>query len=190
MITAFTDMTDQTREFSAPQNMTPEELGDTLARLVWESFSDFIADGDAEILLGELGLINENGVPAEAQAEEILIFLMWAHTRGIQLAFIGRSDRTLVRQGLDAFHSAIFQDMVDNGTPQTQLPLFEQRVSARYAEYYAASGRSDVELGRAVARHLAGSKEGPDTMAAALTERAIAVANPLKDFLEEVELVH
>ena len=29
-----------------------------------------------------------------------------------------------------------------------------------------------------------------DSLAAALTERAIAVANPLNDFLEEVELVN
>jgi len=115
MITAFPEMTDETREFSAPQNMTPEELGDTLARLVWESFSDFIADGDAEALLGGLGLTRDDGLPAEAPAEEILIFLMWAHTRGFQLAFVGRSDRDLVREGLDAFHSAIFEDMVEEG---------------------------------------------------------------------------
>lgn len=190
MITAFPEMTDQSREFNAPQNMTPHELGDTLARLVWESFSDFIADGDAEALLGGLGLTGEDGLPAEAQAEEILIFLMWAHTRGLQLAFAGRSDRELVREGLDAFHSAIFQDMVDNGTPQAQVPLFEQRVSARYAEYYSAAERSDVDLGKAVARHLAGSRQSPDSLAAALTERAIAVSNPLRDFLEEVELVN
>ena len=190
MITAYTDMTDDTAGFKVPQNMTPEDLGDTMARLVWESFSDFIADGDAEVLLGDLGLTQEDGIPAEAPAEELLIFLMWAHTRGLQLAFIGRSDRILVREGLDAFHSAIFQDMVDNGTPQAQVPLFEQRVSARYAEFYAAAERSDVELGKAVARHLAGSRQSPDSLAAALTERAIAVANPLRDFLEEVELVN
>ena len=83
MIPAFPEMTDQSREFNAPQNMTPQELGDTLARLVWESFSDFIADGDAEVLLGGLGLTREDGLPAEAPAEEILIFLMWAHTRGL-----------------------------------------------------------------------------------------------------------
>ena len=183
-------MADETREFNAPQSMTPEELGDTLARLVWESFSDFIADGDAESLLGDLGLTREDGLPAEAPAEEILIYLMWAHTRGLQLAFIGRTDRELVREGLDAFHSAIFQDMVDNGTPRPQLPLFEQRVSARYAEYYAAAARSDADLGMAVAAHLSGSQEGPESMAATLTERAIAVANPLRDFLEEVELVN
>ncbi len=183
-------MVDETREFSAPQSMTPEELADTLARLVWESFSDFIADGDAESLLGDLGLTHEDGLPAEAVAEEILIFLMWAHTRGLQLAFVGRSARELVREGLDAFHSAIFQDMMDNGTPEPQLPLFEQRVSARYAEYYAAAERSDAELGIAVAANLAGSESGSSTLAAGLTERAIAVAKPLKDFLEEVELVN
>jgi hypothetical protein len=183
-------MTNGTTCFQTPQSMTPDQLGDTLARLVWESFSDFIADGDAEVLLGNLGLTREDGIPAEAAAEEILIFLMWTHTRGIQLAFHGRSDRTLVREGLDSFHSAIFQDMVDNGTPRAQLPLFEQRVSARYAEYYAAAERSDQDLGRAVARHLAGARPGSASLAAALTERALEVANPLRDFLEEVELVH
>ena len=181
-------MTDETTGFEVPRTMTPPDLGDTLARLVWESFSDFIADGEAEVLLGDLGT-QEGGIPSEALAEEILIFLMWAHTRGIQLAFVGRSDQALVREGLDAFHAAIFQDMVDNGTPQAQVPLFEQRVGARYAEYYTAAGRSDGDLGKAVARHLAGSRQSPDSLAAALTERAIAVANPLRDFLEEVELV-
>ncbi len=190
MITAQLDMTDDNAGFRVPQSMTPQDLGDTLARLVWESFSDFIADGDAEVLLGDLGLTQEDGIPEEAPAEEILIFLMWAHTRGLQLAFVGRSEEGLVREGLDAFHSAIFQDMVDNGTPQAQVPLFEQRVSARYAEFYTAAGRSDGDLGKAVAKHLAGSKQSPDSLAAALTEKAIAVANPLKDFLEEVELVN
>jgi hypothetical protein len=79
--------------------------------------------------------------------------------------------------------------MVENGTPQAQVPLFEQRVSARYAEFYGAAERSDVELGKAVARHLAGSRQSPDSLVAALTEKAIEVANPLRDFLEEVDLV-
>jgi hypothetical protein len=190
MISALLEMSEEARAFSAPQNMTPDELGDTLARLVWESFSDFITDGDAEVLLGGLGLTRDDGMPIEAQAEEILIFLMWSHTRGLQLAFVGRSDRELVREGLDMFHSAIFEDMVENGTPRTQIPLFEQRVSARYAEYYAAARKSDAHLGRAVAKHLARSETGTDSLAVALQERAVAVANPLKDFLEEVELVH
>ena len=188
-ITVFSAMKDGATGFQTPQSMTPHQLGDTLARLVWESFSDFIADGDAELLLGNLGLTREDGIPAEATAEEILIFLMWAHTRGIQLAFARRFDRNLVREGLDAFHSAIFHDMVDNGTPRAQVPLFEQRVSARYAEYYTAAKRSDQDLGRAVAKHMAGSRRSPESLAAALTERALEVANPLRDFLEEVELV-
>jgi hypothetical protein len=143
-----------------------------------------------EVLLGGLGLTHDDGLPGNAPAEEILIFLMWAHTRGLQMAFVGRSDRKLVREGLDDFHAAIFEDMVDNGTPRVQIPLFEQHVSARYAEYYAAARVSDASVGRAVAKHLAGSKAETDALAAALQERAVAVANPLKDFLEEVELVH
>lgn len=190
MITAYPEMTGQPREFTAPQNMTPQELGDTLARLVWESFSDFIADGDAEVLLGGLGLTREDGIPSGAPTEEILIFLMWAHTRGLQLAFVGRSDEGLVREGLDSFHAAILDDMVENGTPRNQLPLFEGRVSARYTEYHTAAKKSDAHLGQAVARHLAGSQTGPEALAQALQERAVEVANPLKDFLEEVELVN
>jgi hypothetical protein len=190
MITPYSEMTDETRAFKAPQNMTPQELGDTLALSVWESFSDFITDGDAEVLLGGRGLTQEDGVPGEASTEEILIFLMWAHTRGLQLAFVGRSDKELVREGLDAFHSAIFEDMVDNGTPPEQIPFFEQRVSARYAGYYSAAQNSDLHLGRAVAKHLVGAQDDINSLAASLQERAIAVANPLKDFLEEVELVH
>jgi hypothetical protein len=190
MITTFLEMTDESSGFSVPQNMTPEEVGDTLARLVWENFSDFIADGDAENLLGDLGLTRDDGLPAQVTTEEILIFLMWAHTRGLQQAFIGRADEALVREGLDAFHKAIFEDMVDNGTPRSQIPLFEQRVSARYAEFYAAARESDAEVGKAVARYVSGTATGSETLAGALQERAIAVANPLRDFLEEVELIH
>lgn len=177
-------------EFRAPRTMTPEELGDTLARLVWESFSDFVADGDTEISLGALGVPTRDGVPDEVPAEEALIFLMWAHTRGVQLAFVGRAPDPLVRRGLDAMHRAVFEDMADNGTPRSQLPIFEQRVSARYAEYHQAAARSDARLGEAVVRHLNARTDGQaETLAKAVSERAIAVANPLRDFLEEVELV-
>ena len=177
-------------EFRAPHTMTPEELGDTIARLVWESFSDFVADGDTEIPLGALGVPAHDGVPDEYPAEEALIFLMWAHTRGVQLAFLGRGQDDLVKRGLDAMHRAVFEDMAENGTPRSQLPIFEQRVSARYAEYHAAAARSDARLGEAVVRHLT-SKDGRggQQLAQAVSERAIAVANPLRDFLEEVELV-
>lgn len=177
-------------EFHAPRTMTPDELGDTLARLVWENFSDFIADGDAEVPLGELGVpTSDEGVPVAHAAEEALIFLMWAHTRGTQLAFVGRAPDVLLRRGLDSMHRAIFEDMAGHGTPTAQLPLFEQRVSARYAEYHQASAVSDQHLGQAVVRHLTDDQRPHDQLGVAVTDRAVAVANPLRDFLEDVELI-
>jgi hypothetical protein len=169
--------------------MTPDELGDNLARLVWESFSDFIADGDAEVPLAKLGIALEDGVPDPHTTEEALIFLMWAHTRGAQLAFVRRAPDSLVKAGLDALHSAIFDDMVQHGTPPSHLPIFEQRVSARYAEYHQAADIADEALGRAIVRHLTGRADPETGVSQAVAERAIAVADPLRDFLEEVELV-
>jgi hypothetical protein len=178
------------REFRAPQSMTVDELGDSLARLVWESFTDFLAREDVETPLPEGPVRREESGGADDQAaEEALIFFMWAHTRGAQLAFLRRVPPQVIRRGLDALHRAIFDDMVSHGTPESQLPIFEQRVSARYAEYHQASAESDERLGEAVCRHLTGEPEDCRQMAMAITERAIAVANPLRDFLEEVELV-
>ena len=176
-------------EFNVPRTMTPDELGDTLARLVWENFTDFIAEGEAEVSLEELGVPTEEGVPVAHAAEEALIFLMWAHTRGTQLAFMGRSPDTLLKEGLDAMHRAVFEDMAEHGTPQAQLPLFEQRVGARYAEYHQASAVSDHRLGEAVCRHICEDEEPHEALGRAVTVRAVAVANPLKDFLEEVDLI-
>lgn len=178
------------RQFQAPRTMTPDELGDSLARLVWESFTDFVSDGDADIAFSELGVEGEEGMPDAHASEEALIFLMWAHTRGAQLAFVQRSPDDLVREGLDALHRAIFEDMVQHGTPRAHLPIFEQRVGARYSEYHRAAQQSDQALGSAVVRHLVRKKERPDQdLARAVSERALAVASPLRDFLEEVDLV-
>jgi len=186
--TVDTTLTDELRQFRAPQTMTPHELGDSLARLVWESFSDFISQEDVETPLTDVGtLYDDDGTNAHT-AEEALIFFMWAHTRGVQLAFLGRTPDERIRAGLDALHSAVFEDMVENGTPKSQLPLFEQRVSARYAEYHQAAAQSDSKLGEAVSRHILGGIVR-DTTSAAIQERAVAVANPLKDFLEDVELI-
>src|SRR5690606_39006259 len=157
--------------------MTPSELGDNLARLVWESFSDFMSQEDVETPLPDVDTLYDDDGTAHRAAEEALIFFMWAHTRGAQLAFLRRAPDDLIRQGLDAMHSAVFEDMVHHGTPEAQIPLFEQRVSARYAEYHQAAAASDVRLGRAVSRHLAGTDERP-ALSAAITERAVAVANP------------
>lgn len=181
---------DDTHEFRAPQSMTTDELGDSLARLVWESFTDFLAREDVETPLPEPeALEGEDGAPDLQAAEEALIFFMWAHTRGTQLAFFGRTPDPVIRKGLDALHRAVFEDMVDQGTPRVQLPIFEQRVSARYAEYHQAASESDERVGEAVCRHLSGDPRDCRNMALALTERAVAVANPLRDFLEEVELL-
>jgi len=168
--------------------MTPAELGDNLARLVWESFSDFLAKEDTEAPLPDVDTLYDDEAASNRTAEEALIFFMWAHTRGAQLAFMGRCPDELIRQGLNAMHQAVFEDMVQNGTPSAQLPKFEQRVSMRYAEYHQAASESDERLGQAVARHLVGTSKRP-ALVAAIRERAVAVANPLRDFLEDVQLV-
>lgn len=174
--------------FKPPASMTPEELGDTLARLVWETFSDFMDEGDGGVSVHDLGLATDDGMPPGQVAEEALIFLLWAHTRGAQLAFVGRPYPELLRMGLDALHKAVFEDMVGQGTPPAQLPLFEQRVGARYAEYSQAASTSDAELSRVALRHLAGTAGSPE-QAQGLMDRALGVASPLRDFLEDVELV-
>jgi hypothetical protein len=182
-------MTTDTDFFRAPATITPAALGDHLAHLVWESFTDFMAADDTEIPVEELGVPTEDGLPHEHTAEEALIFQMWAHTRGAQLAFVGRAPEDLLRASLDAMHAAIFEDLADNGTPRSQLPLFEQRVGARYTEYNQAAEQSDSELGRIVASHLTGAPAEGALLPEGLAERARAAANPLRDFLEEIELV-
>ena len=183
-----TTLLDDTREFRPPQTMTPAELGDSLARLVWESFSDFLAKEDVETPLPGVDTLYDDEGASHRTAEEALIFFMWAHTRGAQLAFLGRAPDERIREGLDALHSAVFEDMVEHGTPPGQLPMFEQRVSARYAEYHQASAESDDRLGQAVSRHLVGDATRA-ALVDAIRERAVAVANPLRDFLEDVELI-
>jgi len=115
--------------------MTPGELGDSLAQLVWESFSDFLSKQDVETPLPDSFATAEAPEgPTEHTVEEALIFFMWAHTRGVQLAFLGRAPDIRIREGLDALHRAVFEDMVEHGTPSSQLPIFEQRVGAVRAD--------------------------------------------------------
>ena len=80
--------------------------------------------------------------------------------------------------------------MVEHGTSQAQIPVFEQRVSARYADYNVAARRSDPKVGQTALDHLvdAGALDSP-TMAQRLTERVVEIAHPLRDFLEGVELI-
>lgn len=169
------------------------ELGDHLARLVWESFSDFVTDPEVLELLGSLRVTSDEGMPRERAAEELLILHLWAHTRAAQLSFHGRAAGSRVRAVLDALHEAVFEDMAANGTPEHQLPVFEQRVAARYSEYNEAADRGDERVGRAALAHLtAGAASTPAAVrargSAALSERAVVLVNPLRDFLDDLEL--
>ncbi len=169
--------------------MSVPELGDTLAQLVWESFSDFIADPRYRALLATIGITPEEGFSEERVVEELLILHLWAHSRSVELSFHRRISRDRIKEVLDHLHRAVFEDMVENGTPKAQIPVFEQRVSARYAEYYSAARRSDRAVGR-VALALVVEAGATESSGAAevLTERALEVAHPLRDFLEGVEL--
>jgi hypothetical protein len=170
--------------------MSPEELGDTLARLVWEGFSDHVVEERLLKTLSVLGVDLDEGVPDRRAAEELLIFHMWAHSRAAQLSFFRRFPESLVRAALDHLHRAVFDDMIANGTPKAQMPVFEQRVGARYSEYYTASGISDDRVGQVAAEHVCGVPIEVTAPAARLmTERAIEIAHPLRDFLEGVELI-
>ena len=78
---------------------------------------------------------------------------------------------------------------MENGTPRSQLPVFEQRASARYAEYNTATAESDASVGEAVVRHLTASSEPPATFVDIVTASAVEMAGPLRDYLEDVELI-
>ena len=82
-------MTEDAREFHAPQTITPEGLADDLAVLVWENFTDFVSGWEGDSTLDELKLVDADGKADEHAVEEALIFLLWAHTRGAQQAFSG-----------------------------------------------------------------------------------------------------
>ena len=179
---------DEAQDFSTPQTMTASELGDGLAQLVWESFSDFFTTEDTEFLLPQINVFSEDEKCSSRVSEEVLIFFMWAYTRGVQMAFLGQVPDETIRAGLDALHQAVFEDMMEHGTPESQLPTFERRVINRYAEYHQAAAESDHRLGQVASRRLIG-RETKDSLSAALSGHAIAIVNPLKDFLDGIELI-
>lgn len=183
------EMTEDGLGFQAPQTITPDGLADDLTVLVWESFTDFVSEWEGTSTLQELDLVDEEGQPDQRAVEEALIFLMWAHTRGAQQAFVGRAPPELLKQALDGLHDAVLEDMVDNGTPRAHLPHFEKRVSKRYAQYHSAAATSDIALGEAVVHNLTGSPNPPEPITQAVTERAVEVTAPLRDYLEDVQLV-
>ena len=169
-------------------HMSAPELGDNLAQLVWESFSDFM---------------NRRGLPSEqedpeggaavlaaptVEPEEALIFFMWLHTRAAQQACGHEGDR--LKPVLDSMHQALYDDLEANTTfTRAQLPLFEQRVSARYAEYYeAASGQSDQKVVEVAAQNIVidgGKRPG---ILLELAEAATVTSGPLRDFLQDTRI--
>lgn len=167
--------------------MSAAELGDNLAQLVWESFSDFIErrgvpasslDDDAGTTVLALPTV---------EPEEALIFFMWLHTRSCQQAFGTHPER--VRKVLDAMHGAIYEDMEEQSFSRVQLPLFEQRVSARYAEYYdAASDATDERVVEVAARHVLVNGMKRPAITLDLAEAATVTSGPLRDFLGEIEI--
>ncbi len=182
-------ITGQDKEFRAPETMTPDELGDHLARLVWENFSDFVTDKKGKALLDRLGLMEKEGIPNQTAAEEVLIFLLWTHTRGIQRTFGGTNSGALARLALDVLHKAVFEDLVENGTPKEELPIFEQRMSRRYSQYSQAATESDQTVGSMVIQNLSRSTDVRAEEALELTHWAVAMTKPLQDFYGEVRLV-
>jgi hypothetical protein len=186
--------------------MTPTELGEHAAHLVWETYSDFMVSEGLHSLVTALAIPTVDGIAEEQPAKELLIYHLWAHTRAIQLALGERGeDVAILRLALDELHRAFFEDLEGAGYPRASLPLFEQRIAARYAEYYAAAEQADEMVGEAVLEHLLsrapegegstggglpsgnGRREfGPE--ATLLTHRAIEISRPFRDYLEHVVL--
>jgi hypothetical protein len=167
--------------------MTAAELGDNLAQLVWESFTDFIErralSANGEDIEGGTAVL---AMPT-VEPEEVLIFFMWLHTRACQQACGHNAEQ--VRQVLDAMHQALYEDLEARAIPRLQLPLFEQRVSARYTEYYeAATNVAEQKVVEVAARHVvAAGVPGPATIME-LAEAATVTSGPLRDFLQDLEL--
>lgn len=165
--------------------MTADELGDNLAQLVWESFSDFLERRGIPEQSRESG--DEVLTLPTVEPEEALIFFMWLHTRSCQQACGDDAGRGA--DVLDAMHRAIYEDLEAHSIPRPQLPLFEQRVSARYAEYYgAASGTSETKVVEVAARHVLVDQLDRPGIVLDLAEAATVTSGPLRDFLQEVRL--
>ena len=167
--------------------MSAAELGDNLAQLVWESFTDFIerrglpADEN-----GDEGGTAVLALPT-VEPEDALIFFMWLHTHACQQA---RADQPEdVKRVLDAMHKALYEDLEKGAVPRVQLPLFEQRVSARYTEYYEAAGsESEERVVEVAARNVLVNGMKRPAITLDLAEAATVTAGPLRDFLRDIEI--
>ena len=167
-------------------HMSAEELGDNLAQLVWESFTDFVERRGIQAEHQDDGGTGVLAMPT-VEPEEALIFFMWLHTRACQQAC--GDDADWARNVLDAMHRAIYEDLEDQSIPRVQLPLFEQRISARYAEYYdAASRETEEKVVEVAARHVLVNEMKRPAILLDLAEAATVTSGPLRDFLLDVNV--
>lgn len=168
--------------------ITPAQLGQDLARHLWESLDDLLTDPDSLDVLKRLKALEPGGGPTARAGEELLIYLLWAYTRGIQQARSAYGPG-VARTALDALHKAVFKDMVDNGTLRDELPLFEERVRTRYAQYGQAASDSDEAVGEALVRAVTGGRSGSREDAQTMAAAAVGVSSPVGDFYAAVNLV-
>ena len=167
-------------------HMSAQELGENLAQLVWESFTDFVERRGIQAEAEEDGGTGVLAMPT-VEPEEALIFFMWLHTRACQQAC--GSDASWGKDVLDSMHRAIYEDLEEQTIPRVQLPLFEQRVSARYAEYYdAASRETEQQVVEVAARHVLVNEMRRPGILLDLAEAATVTSGPLRDFLQDVNV--
>ncbi len=165
--------------------LTDHELADRLSQLVWEHVTDFLEGGSPGSELGA-DLLADRPV----DLDELLIFFLWVHTHVVQQAYAGRYSSDVVKRLLDAMHRRVFADLEEHGIASGRLPLFEQVISSRYAEYYAAVKSTTEPVGELAARLVDDESDGTDrdALAAALAQASVEIAGPLRDFLLEVRL--
>lgn len=168
--------------------MTTGQLADRLSQFVWEHVTDFM-EGGTVTPESQRGRSEIEGYPVDV--DEILIFFLWLHTRVVQQAFAGRYEGPVVKEVLDAMHRRVFTDLEDHGIPASRLPIFEQVMSARYAEYYAGAKGEEQMVGRLAASNIDSSGDGPseprEALAGALARSVVDIGGPLSDFLSEVQ---
>src|SRR5690606_27755253 len=93
-----------------PMTTTPVALGQNLARLVWENFTDFLETAPVGVTTGPDGDVVPDLVP-----EELLILFLWVHTRACQQALATRVPPDTLKATLDALHRTVLEDMEAHG---------------------------------------------------------------------------
>lgn len=165
--------------------VTDRELADRLSQLVWEHVSDFLEGGTPG---GDIGAEVLADHPVDL--DEVLVFFLWVHTHVVQQAYAGRYPGGVVKRLLDAMHRRVFADLEEHGIPASRLPLFEQVISSRYADYYGAAKSEDLRIGEVAAAMIdeRANDGARDALAAALAQASVEIAGPLRDFLLDLRL--